>query len=102
MRRVRSDTAEPTREPLAPMSDDHARPIPQRGGSDASDDVYVVDTRRPSRPSRAAPAPAAPAAGAYDEYGRPVTPAGPPAGGAPPRAPRAPRRPGGGRRVVRA
>lgn len=92
------------------MSDDHARPIPQRGGSDATDDVFVVDTRRGGREPRAraaaAPPPPPPPPGAYDELGRPVQ-AGvrpPPGGGRPPREPRAPRRrrPGGARRGLRA
>lgn len=105
------------------MSDDHARPIPQRGGSDArgGDDVFVVDTRRGARgagrggraappppPPPAASAPVAPpaAATAYDELGRPVRAGGPPSGGgrppAAPRSPRGPRRPGGARRGLRA
>ena len=88
---------------------------PPGRGSDGSDDVYVVDTRRSARASRgsrdtsaAAAPPPPPVAGAYDEYGRPL-PAGAPGGrgadrgGRPPREPRPPRerRPGGARRVVR-
>ncbi len=102
------------------MSEDHARPIPQGGGPDAPDDVFVVDTRRSGRASRGTPpaAPVAaggaaaaappPVAGAYDEYGRPLPPGGPAGrgpvgGGRPPREPRPPRRrrPGGARRVGR-
>ncbi|GGL29018.1 LCP family protein [Phycicoccus endophyticus] len=76
--------------------DEQPRPIPQRGRSDSSDDVYVVDTRRrraagtrrpgaatsPSGsgarsagPRAATATPAAAGETAYDEYGRPVPPA---------------------------
>jgi LCP family protein required for cell wall assembly len=96
------------------MSDDHARPIPQRGRSEESDDIIVVDTRRTSRPAADAAPPggsrgrsssagaARPTVGAsaaasappghvaYDELGRPIAPGAPapPARGGPPRAPR--------------
>ena len=100
------------------MNDDHARPIPQgtrpEPSDDGTDDVYVVDTRRPARGTKAAPgtagarSAAARSDGGYDELGRPVpagagqVPSADPRSPAGPRGPRAPRgpRPGRGRRVV--
>lgn len=82
------------------MSDDHARPIPTRGGSGAPDEVFVVDTRGGGR----GVARGSTGASAYDELGRPVSGGPPPPRGHPPRVPSGSGRgrPGSARRGLRA